>query len=251
MDVLGIDIGGSAIKSARVNVREGKIVSEVFQFPTPRPATPEQFLEAFDCILKHFNSSKVLGIGFPGVVQHNTIYTAPNLDAGWQGLNLGAYLNKHFGVSATILNDADAAGLAEMTWGAGKGYQEPTLVLTLGTGIGSAFFNRGLLCPNFELGHLEMHGHEAEALASAHTKVAEKLSWEAWAQRLDAYLVYVHSLLWPQRFILGGGISTNASYFLPLLSLKNKIYIANLLNTAGFMGAALAANNNVSFSAAI
>jgi polyphosphate glucokinase len=249
MDVLGIDIGGSAIKSARVNVIEGKIASEVFQLPTPRPATPEQFLEAFDCILKHFNSPKALGIGFPGVVEHNTIYTAPNLDAGWQGLNLGTYLKEHFGLSASILNDADAAGLAEMTWGAGKGYQEPTLVLTLGTGIGSAFFHRGLLCPNFELGHLEMYGKEAEALASAQTKAAEKLSWEAWAKRLDAYLVYVHSLFWPQRFILGGGISANASYFLPLLSLKNKIYIANLLNSAGFMGAALAASAHGSLGA--
>lgn len=241
MDILGIDIGGSAIKSARVDVETGTVVSEVFQMPTPRPASPGPLLEALDTVLGHFGRPKAVGIGFPGVVQRNTIYTAPNLNEGWQGLNWGEDLKQRMGVRATILNDADAAGLAEMAWGAGKGYLETTLVLTLGTGIGSAFFHKGLLCPNFELGHLQMHGQDAERLASAHTKIAQNLSWEAWAQRLDVFLAYLDGLFWPERFILGGGIATDFSHFYPLLNVRKKIYRAKFLNNAGCMGAALAA----------
>ncbi len=242
MEILGIDIGGSYIKSGLVDVIRGSMTAAPLQVPTPRPATPEAFLEAFERILDYFKRPQVLGIGFPGVVQADRVYTAPNLEAGWEGLSLSQFLKERFGVSATGLNDADAAGLAEMTWGIGKGYTGTTLVLTLGTGIGSAFFNQGLLCPNFELGHLMMpDGKEAEQLASAKARVQEGLSWEDWAQRLDQYLNYLDSLFWPERFILGGGIVALAEHFMSLLSLKHKVDTAQFLNNAGFMGAALAA----------
>ncbi len=242
MEILGIDIGGSYIKSGLVDVVHGGILAEPLQVPTPRPATPEAFLEVLESILAYFNRPKILGLGFPGVVQAGTVYTAPNLEAGWQGLNLPQFLKEKLGVSATTLNDADAAGLAEMTWGAGKGYTGTSLVLTLGTGIGSAFFHQGLLCPNFELGHLMMqNGKEAEQLASAKVRVQEGLSWDVWAQRLDRYLGYLHDLFWPERFILAGGVTVEADQFIPLLRLKHKIYRAQFLNNAGFMGAGLAA----------
>lgn len=242
MEILGIDIGGSYIKSGLVDVVHGSMSAEPLQIPTPRPATPEALAQALEEILSYFNRPKVLGIGFPGVVQSNTVYTAPNLDEGWEGLNLSQFLKERFGVSATALNDADAAGLAEMTWGAGKGYTGTTLVLTLGTGIGSAFFHQGRLCPNFELGHLILpEGKEAEQLASAKVRVEEGLSWEDWAQRLDQYLIYLHQLFWPERFILGGGIVAQAEHFIPHLSLKHKVDTAQFLNSAGFMGSALGA----------
>lgn len=242
MDILGIDIGGSYIKSGLVDVIHGSMSAEPLQIPTPRPATPEALAQALEEILAHFNRPKVLGIGFPGVVQASTVYTAPNLDEGWEGLSLSQFLKERLGISAIALNDADAAGLAEMTWGAGKGSTRTTLVLTLGTGIGSAFFHQGLLCPNFELGHLMMpEGKEAEQLASAKARIQEGLRWEDWAQRLDRYLGYLHDLFWPERFILGGGIVAQAEHFIPLLRLKHKVDTAQFLNNAGFMGAALAA----------
>lgn len=242
MEILGIDIGGSFIKSGLVDVARGCLTAKPLQVPTPRPAKPEAFLDVFQAILEHFKRPTRVGIGFPGVVQGGCIRTAPNLDDGWKGLNLPEYIQKHCKSLAFVLNDADAAGLAEMTWGSGKGHIGTTVVLTLGTGIGSAFFNQGLLCPNFELGHLIMEGgKEAEQVASAKARVQESLSWKTWAQRLDDYLEYLHSLFWPDYFILGGGIASESDKFLPLLSLKNKIKIAKLLNNAGFMGAALGA----------
>lgn len=242
MEILGIDIGGSFIKSGLVDVVRGCLTAKPLQVPTPRPAKPEAFIDVFHAILEHFNKPTRVGIGFPGVVQDGCIRTAPNLDGGWEGLNLSEYVEKHCRASAFVLNDADAAGLAEMTWGAGKGHKGTTVVLTLGTGIGSAFFNQGLLCPNFELGHLIIEGgKEAEQLASAKARVQEGLSWETWAQRLEGYLEYLHSLFWPDHFILGGGIASESDKFLHLLNLKNKVQIAKLLNDAGFMGAALGA----------
>jgi len=239
--VLGIDIGGTGIKAAPVDVAAGRPVAERVKLPTPRPATPDAVRPVVRRLVDQFAWQGPIGITFPGVVSAGMIRTAANLDPGWIGVNGPAFLGEAAGQPVTVLNDADAAGIAEMRFGAGQGQQGTVLLLTLGTGIGSALFYNGVLIPNTEFGHIEIGGKDAEARASERVREEEDLSWGKWAGRVDTYLDKMEALLSPDLIIIGGGISKKSSKFLPRLTLKARVVPAALLNDAGIVGAAMAA----------
>lgn len=193
-------------------------------------------------VVDHFGWTGPVGATFPGVVTHGMTRTAANVDKGWIDMDAAGLLSQKVGCAVTLLNDADAAGMAEMEYGAGRGRKGTVIVLTLGTGIGSAVFVDGGLLPNTELGHLELHGHDAEKKASTKAKDDEGLTWEHWAKRLDKYLAHVEMLFSPELFILGGGVSRKADKFLPLLTgVRAEIVPAALQNNAGIVGAGMAA----------
>jgi polyphosphate glucokinase len=242
VDVLGIDIGGSGIKAAPVDVTTGTLTAPRIKVPTPRPALPRPVADAVKGLVADFGWSGPAGITFPGVVIDGVTWTAANLDLAWIGLDAQALLGKAAGLTVSMLNDADAAGLAEMKFGAGAGERGTVLMLTFGTGIGSALFSDGKLLPNTELGHIQIHGKDAEERASERAREQHNLSWEKWASRVDDYLKHVEALLWPSLFIIGGGISRKADRFIPLLtSVRSRIVPATLQNDAGIVGAAMAA----------
>jgi polyphosphate glucokinase len=242
VDVLGIDIGGSGIKAAAVDVTTGTLTAPRIKVPTPRPALPRPVADAVKGLVADFGWSGPAGITFPGVVIDGVTWTAANLDLAWIGLDAQALLGKAAGLTVSMLNDADAAGLAEMKFGAGAGERGTVLMLTFGTGIGSALFFDGKLLPNTELGHIQIHGKDAEERASERAREQHNLSWEKWASRVDDYLKHVEALLWPSLFIIGGGISRKADRFIPLLtSVRSRIVPATLQNDAGIVGAAMAA----------
>jgi polyphosphate glucokinase len=242
VDVLGIDIGGSGIKAAPVDVTTGTLTAPRIKVPTPRPALPRPVADAVKGLVADFGWSGPAGITFPGVVIDGVTWTAANLDLAWIGLDAQALLGKAAGLTVSMLNDADAAGLAEMKFGAGAGERGTVLMLTFGTGIGSALFFDGKLLPNTELGHIQIHGKDAEERASERAREQHNLSWEKWASRVDDYLKHVEALLWPSLFIIGGGISRKADRFIPLLtSVRSRIVPATLQNDAGIVGAAMAA----------
>lgn len=244
MNVFGVDIGGTGIKGAPVDLDRGDLSDERYKVPTPRPATPDAVLDRVHEVITHFGWSGPLGATFPGVVVDGVTRTAANMDPAWIGTDARKALSERLGLPVTILNDADAAGVAEMTFGAGRGRGGTVIVLTLGTGIGSAVFVDGRLVPNTELGHLELHGHDAEKRASSKAREDEDLSWEHWAHRLRRYMAHVEMLFSPSLFVLGGGISRKADKFLPYLhgrGLTAEIVPAELQNNAGIVGAAMAA----------
>jgi polyphosphate glucokinase len=211
---------------------------------TPHPATPDAVLDGVQGVVEHFGWSGPLGVTFPGVVMDGVTRTAANVDAAWIGVDARTALSERLGLPVVVLNDADAAGVAEMTFGAGRGRGGTVIVLTLGTGIGSAVFVDGRLLPNTELGHLELHGHDAEKRASVKAREDEDLSWEHWAHRLRKYLAHVEMLFSPDLFVLGGGVSRKAEKFLPHLQghgISAEIVPAELQNNAGIVGAAMAA----------
>ncbi|GIH28456.1 polyphosphate glucokinase [Acrocarpospora phusangensis] len=236
MNVLGIDIGGSGIKGAPVDTKTGELVEERHRIPTPQPSTPDAVADVVQKIVKHFSWTGPIGLTFPGVVVNGEIRTAANVDSSWIGVEGRAL----FGKNTHLLNDADAAGIAEMTFGAGQGHQGVVLMLTFGTGIGSALFTGGKLVPNTEFGHIEIRGKEAERRASAQVREDKNLGWGDWADRVEEYLVEMERLLSPNLIILGGGVSKKAEKFLPDLKIKTPIIPAMLLNEAGIVGAALA-----------
>lgn len=239
--VLGIDIGGSGIKGAPVDVDAGRLQTERLKLPTPQPAAPHAMAEVVRELVDHFSWHGKIGITFPGVVSAGVIRTAANLDHSWIGVDAVAFLGQATGQPVTVLNDADAAGIAEMRFGAGKDEPGTVLLLTLGTGIGSALFYDGVLVPNTEFGHIEIHGKDAETRASERAREEGDLSWGKWADRVDEYLEKMESLLWPSLIIIGGGISRKSNKFLPRLSLRARIVPAGLHNDAGIVGAAMAA----------
>ncbi|NJP42549.1 polyphosphate--glucose phosphotransferase [Actinacidiphila epipremni] len=244
MDVFGVDIGGTGIKGAPVDLDKGDLSDERYKVLTPHPATPEAVLDGVYDVVTHFGWTGPLGVTFPGVVVDGVTRTAANVDKGWIGLDARTAISERLGLPVTVLNDADAAGVAEMTFGAGRGHGGTVIVLTLGTGIGSAVFVDGRLVPNTELGHLELHGHDAESRASVKAREDEDLSWEHWAHRLRKYLAHVEMLFSPDLFVLGGGISRKSEKFLPYLhghGLSARIVPAELQNNAGIVGAAMAA----------
>lgn len=242
MHVLGIDIGGTGIKGAPVDVATGKLLDDRRKLATPQPSTPSAVAEVVRELAESFTWKGVTGSTFPGVVTGGTIRTAANMDHKWMGTNASALFGKALGVDVTVLNDADAAGIAEMTFGAGKGEHGTVLMLTFGTGIGSALFTGGLLVPNTEFGHIEIRGHDAEKRASEKAKVLHDLSWAKWAGRVDEYLQHMEALLSPDLIIVGGGISKESHKWVPLLTgLRARIVPAALLNDAGIVGAAMAA----------
>ena len=242
MDVLGIDIGGSGIKAAPVDVSAGTLTAERVKVATPRPALPEPIAAAVAGLAAGFSWTGPAGITFPGVVIGGVTHSAANLDPAWLGLDAMALFGGATGLPVTVLNDADAAGLAEMKFGAGQGEQGTVLMLTFGTGIGSALFTGGRLVPNTELGHIEIHGQDAEKRASEHAREVHDLSWGKWADRVDDYLQHLEALLSPDLFIIGGGISRQSDKFIPRLTgLRARVVAATMFNDAGIVGAALVA----------
>lgn len=244
MNVFGVDIGGSGIKGAPVDLERGTLAEERHKVLTPQPATPDGVAGRVAEVVAHFGWTGPVGVTFPGVVTGSTVRTAANVDRSWIGVDAGTLLSDRLGgLPVTVMNDADAAGIAEMTFGAGRGRKGTVILLTLGTGIGSALFVDGRLVPNTELGHLELKGHDAETRASTKAKEDEDLTWEHWAtKRLTKYLAHVEMLFSPELFILGGGVSRKADRFLPLIKgIRAEIVPAELQNNAGIVGAGMAA----------
>jgi len=238
--VLGIDIGGTGVKAAPVDTQTGQLISPRFKLPTPHPATPDALAETVAKLVTHFGWTGSAGITFPGVVVDGVIYTAANLDHSCIGVDAESVFGTATKLSVTVINDADAAGIAEMKFGAGKGVGGTVLLLTLGTGIGSALFIDGILMPNTEFGHIEIRGKDAEKRASEQVREEHDLSWGDWAGRVDEYLAHMEALLSPGLIIIGGGISKKSGKFLPLLTgLRAKVVPATMLNDAGIVGAAL------------
>ncbi|MFG1750301.1 polyphosphate--glucose phosphotransferase [Streptosporangium sandarakinum] len=241
MEALGIDIGGSGIKGAPVDVATGRLTRDRLRVPTPVPAAPEAVAEVVARITGHFGWAGPVGITFPGVVVDGVTMSAANVDRSWIGVDARALFAKATGLSVTVLNDADAAGVAEVTHGAAREAAGVVLMLTFGTGIGSALFADGRLVPNTELGHLELHGKEAERRASDHAREAHDLSWDRWAERVEEYLRHVEMLFSPALIVIGGGVSKKSEKFLPKVRLRTPVVPAALLNEAGIVGAAMAA----------
>lgn len=248
--ILGIDIGGSGIKGALVDTQTGVLVAERYRIPTPEGAKPDDVSAVLRQMVDHFGHRGEVGITFPGIVQHGTVWSAANVDKGWVGLDAAELFTQVTGCQTFLLNDADAAGLAEAQLGAGQGVGGTVLLLTFGTGIGSALMYNGVLVPNTELGHLWLRDKHAESWASARVRDTEDLSWKAWAERVNEYLTHLELLFSPDLFVVGGGISKNADKWLPLLQLeRSRIVPATLLNNAGIVGAALYAQAQASQSA--
>ena len=240
MDVLGVDIGGSGVKAAPVDVTRGTLSRERIKVPTPHPAVPKAVAEVVRGLVAEFGWSGKVGITFPGVVTGGVIRTAANLDPSWIGVDARDLFGTATGLECQVINDADAAGLAEMKFGAGTGQQGTVVMLTFGTGIGSALFTHGVLVPNTEFGHIEIRGKDAEKRASERAREEHGLDWEDWAVRVDEYMSHLEALLWPDLFIVGGGVSRKSDKFLPLLEgLRARVVPAKLHNDAGIVGAAL------------
>ncbi|MCX4513010.1 ROK family protein [Streptomyces sp. NBC_01619] len=241
MNVFGVDIGGSGIKGAPVDLDRGDLAEPRHKVLTPHPAAPDGVADCVGEVVEHFGWSGPVGITFPGVVTGSVVRTAANVDKSWIDLDAGKLFGDRLNMPVTVLNDADAAGVAEMTFGAGRGRKGVVMLLTFGTGIGSAVFIDGKLVPNTELGHLELNGHEAEKHASTKVKDDEELSWDHWAHRVQKYLAHVEMLFSPELFIIGGGVSRKADKFIPLIKhIRAEIVPAELQNNAGIVGAAMA-----------
>ncbi|MFJ3225749.1 polyphosphate--glucose phosphotransferase [Streptomyces sp. NPDC086783] len=244
MQIFGVDIGGSGIKGAPVDLDQGELTQERYKVLTPHPATPDAVADGVKEVVDHFGWTGPVGITFPGVVTGgSTIRTAANVDKRWIDTDARALLGERLGgLPVTVLNDADAAGVAEMRFGQGRDRKGTVIMLTFGTGIGSALFIDGALVPNTELGHLELHGHDAEKRASTKAKEDNDLTWEHWASRVQKYLAHVEMLFSPDLFIIGGGVSRKAHKFLPLIEgIKAEMVPAALQNNAGIVGAAMRA----------
>jgi polyphosphate glucokinase len=241
-NVFGLDIGGSGIKGAPVDLARGELVGERVRLVTPAGAKVEEIAKTAAEVVASFGYAGLAGAAFPAVIVDGHARNASNIDIGWIGTDVAGTLSDATGCDVRVLNDADAAGLAEMRFGAGRDVGGTVALLTLGTGIGSALFLDGQLVPNTELGHLEIDGQDAELKTAESARDREDLSWEQWARRLSKYLRRFEALLWPDLFILGGGVSRKADKFVPLLEgVRTKIVVAELQNGAGIIGAALRA----------
>ena len=245
MIALGIDVGGSTIKGGLVDVSTGEHASEIISVPTPKPSRPPEVMKQVAVLGARLPGAKAVGFAFPSVVKKNIARTAANVDKGWIGMDGAALAQAALGLPAVFLNDADAAGLAEMKWGAGRGTDGTVIMLTFGTGIGTALFCDGKLVPNTEFGHIEMNGADAETWASARVRTEQNLDWPAWIARVNQYLSVIHALFWPDVFILGGAVSERFDQFAPLLRSIAEIRPAHFAGQAGVMGAALAAAERI------
>lgn len=241
MHVLGIDVGGTGIKGAPVDTDSGELLAQRVRIKTPKNAEPQPVADVVAEIARSFNYNGPIGIGFPAPIKAGVAMMAANISPKWVGVNADALFSTTTGCECHMINDADAAGLAEMKFGAGRGQPGTVIMLTLGTGIGTAIFYRGNLIPNTEFGHLDMKGKDAEHRASAVVRERERLSWKKYARRLDKYLLQMEKLFWPDLFIIGGGISKESHKYVPLLTVQTPIVTAQLFNEAGIVGAALAA----------
>jgi len=244
--LVGIDIGGTGIKGGIVDLRKGKLMGDRLRVPTPKPSTPEAVAEVVAEVVAELSkrpdapaADSPVGVTFPGIIQHGVVHSAANVDHAWLNLDIDALLTARLGRPVEVINDADAAGLAEARYGAGAGVAGTVLVITLGTGIGSAFIFNGKLVPNAELGHLEIDGFDAESKASAVARERDGLSWTEYSVLLQRYFSHVEFLFSPELFIVGGGISTRADEYLPHMSLRTPIVPAELKNDPGIVGAAI------------
>lgn len=238
MEVFGLDIGGSGIKGAPVDLETGELVEERVRIPTPQAPTSEAVVETSLEVIGPFGWDCQVGVGFPGLVKDGVVHTAANVAKELIGFDLQGRLQREVGNTVRVVNDADAAGLAEMRWG--RGVDGMVMMLTLGTGIGTALFTQGKLMPNTEFGHIMIRDREAELRASDRIRKQEDLSWTKWARRLNEYLATMEALFWPDLIIVGGGVSKKADKFVPKLETRAKVVPAQMLNIAGIAGAALA-----------
>jgi len=239
--VLGIDIGGSGIKGAPVDLGTGEFAAKRLRIPTPAKSTPENVAKVVGQIVANFADligDGPIGVTIPAVVTRGRTRSAANIDKSWVDCEAEKVLEDHLGRDIYLVNDADAAGVAEVHYGAAKDHPGLVLLTTLGTGIGTALVYRGVLIPNSELGHIEVDGHDAESKAASSVKDKEGLSYSEWAKRLQRYYEKVEALLWPDLIVVGGGVSKDSAKFLPKLSLNAEVVPAKLLNTAGIVGAA-------------
>jgi polyphosphate glucokinase len=234
----GIDIGGSGMKAAPVDLITGTLTADRHKIVTPQPATPEAMADVVRQLVEHFEWEGKVGVAFPAVVSNGVARTAANIDKSWIGTDIDAVFTKASGQPVHVINDADAAGLAEMRYGAGRGRDGVVIMLTFGTGIGSGLFLDGKLVPNTELGHLLLDGEEAEHRAAAVVRDREHLSWEKWGERVDRYLEHVEFLFSPDLLIIGGGVSRKAEKWLPYVDVDVEMVVASLENEAGIVGAA-------------
>jgi polyphosphate glucokinase len=241
MNVFGIDVGGSGIKGAPVDTDTGELLAERVRVKTPHPATSQAILETAVEVVRQSGWDGPVGCGFPAVIKGGVVQTAANIDKSVIGFDMQGRLEQELGNPVRVINDADAAGLAEMRWGAGREEDGVVLMLTLGTGIGTSVFVGGRLLPNTELGHIEIRGEDAEHRASDSARKRDDLSWKKYAGRLDEYLHKIEDLLWPDLIVIGGGISKKSEKFFPHLTARTPIVRAQMLNEAGIAGAALAA----------
>ncbi|EON79476.1 Polyphosphate glucokinase [Lunatimonas lonarensis] len=242
MDILGIDIGGSGIKGAPVNIETGELTAERFRVPTPKPAKPESVAEAVKTLVDHFNWKGPIGCGFPTVVNNGMSVTKSNIHKSWVGTQVDALFSEKTGLPVTVINDADAAGLAEMTYGAGKGKKGLVITVTIGTGLGTGVFYDGKLIPNFELGRVfYKNGEIIEYYAADSARIKNDLSYKAWGKRFNKFLKHTKRILSPDLFILGGGASKKMDLFENELTVDVPIVVAEKRNNAGIIGAAMAA----------
>ncbi|MFD8288777.1 polyphosphate--glucose phosphotransferase [Streptomyces lavendulae] len=237
--VLGVDIGGTGIKGAPVDLELGSLISERVRIPTPHPATPEAVGDVVVQVLSQIGVPGPVGLTLPAVIRGGKVQTTANIDPAWMETDAAQLFAGATGRDVRVVNDADPAGIAEMRFGAGQGRKGVVVMVTLGTGIGSAVFSDGHLVPNSELGHLRLHHGDAEDWAAESVRERDDLSWKKWAHRLEKYLELVQRLLWPDLIIIGGGVSKKADKFLPYIELRTEIVSAQLLNDAGIVGAAL------------
>jgi polyphosphate glucokinase len=236
----GIDIGGSGIKGAIVDLSTGELSTDRERVPTPQPSTPKAVAKVVARIMSDQGWTGPAGATFPAIIKNGVARSAANVDSSWVGEDVDKVFTQASGNPVTVLNDADAAGLAEVRFGAAKGVPGVVLVLTFGTGIGSGLFVDGKLVPNTELGHVELDGHDAERRAASSARDRHDLSWEKWAERVQQYMAHIESLFSPDLFVVGGGVSKKADKWVPLLDLQAPVRPAQLLNNAGIVGAALA-----------
>jgi polyphosphate glucokinase len=239
--VVGVDIGGTGIKAAPVNIANGHLVGERVRLYTPSPATPQAVADAVGEILRQIGVDGPVGLALPAVVRQGIVETASHIDHSWIGVNAVEHFAVTTGRPVAVLNDADAAGICAITFGAGRGVDGVIAFVTLGTGIGNALFVDGRLVPNSELGHLTLHSGPAEDWAAESVREREQLSWEEFAHRVQAYLELLQSVVWPHLIIIGGGVSASADKFLPMIKLRTPVVAAPLHNDAGIIGAALSA----------
>ncbi|MGV0834698.1 polyphosphate--glucose phosphotransferase [Mycolicibacterium thermoresistibile] len=246
----GIDIGGSGVKGGIVDLNTGRLIGDRYKLPTPQPATPDAVTETVAAVVREFGWTGRLGVTYPGVVTGGVVRTAANVDDSWIGTDVRTVIERRLdGQPVTVLNDADAAGLAEERYGAGRDQDGVVVLLTFGTGIGSAVIHNGVLLPNTEFGHVEVDGMEAEHRAASSVKERNDWSYKRWTVEVTKVLIAVENAIWPDLFIVGGGISRKAEKWVPLLKNRTPVVPAELRNSAGIVGAAMAAEFDVTATA--
>lgn len=240
----GIDVGGTGMKAAPVDLATGALHRDRYRIDTPQPASPESMAQVVKELVAHFEWAGPIGLAMPTVVRHGFVRSAANIDKSWIGVDADALFSAATGCDVAVLNDADAAGVAEMTFGAGRGRDGVVIMLTFGTGIGSGLFVDGHLVPNTELGHIQLDGHDAESRAAASARKRDDLSWEHWAVLVNRYIAELVKLFSPELIIVGGGASKRAESWVPLLDVDVEVAVASMVNNAGIVGAALMARAN-------